>query len=93
MLYEYIYISDFRKVYLIINCHNCQLCLLRINDKSLFDKLYGLMRHPPEESLGEGELALRYVQVRLLLRVAGKGRIPAEEDVRQDTHRPDVCRQ
>lgn len=51
------------------------------------------MRHPPEESLGEGELALRYVQVRLLLRVARKRRIPAEEDVRQDTHRPDVCRQ
>lgn len=67
--------------------------LLRINDKCFPNELYGLLRHPPEQVLGEGELALRYVKVRLLLCLSCEGRVAAEQDVGEHAHGPDVRRE
>lgn len=63
---------------------------LRIHHERVLNELYGALRDSSEQLLGEGELALRYVQVGLLLCVAGERGVPADQDVGQHAHRPDV---
>lgn len=54
---------------------------LWIYEQRLAYEQLGALGHPSEQVLREGELALRYIQVSLLLGVASEGRVAAEEDV------------
>ena len=54
-------------------------------------QMFGTIRYPPPGAVNRIHLPQPDLGVKILLRVSGKRRTPAEEDVEDDTGAPHVC--